>query len=129
MKGKMFIILAVLLVISYFLYEHGKKNSQAQRQDDPSKYISGVVTDTKGNPIPKVTVYLLGADLKDGTNSSGEYRIKAVIGDELIISHPMYKKRAIEIKNKTENIVLQGVNENNELKDKIKEDFPDMEVQ
>lgn len=128
MKGKMFIILTVLLIISYFLYEHGNNNKNKKLEDGPEKYITGVITDTEGKPIPKVMVYLLGADIKSGTNSDGEYKIKAVIGDELIITHPLYKKRAIEIKNRAENITLYKTNEDN-LKDKIKEDFPNMEVQ
>lgn len=128
MKGKMFIILTVLLIVSYFLYEHGNSNKNKKLEDGPEKYITGVITDTQGKPIPKVMVYLLGADIKSGTNNEGEYKIKAVIGDELIITHPLYKKRAIEIKNKVENITLYKTDEDS-LKDKIKEDFPDMEVQ
>lgn len=127
MKGKMFIILAVMLVISYFLYQHGNKASQ--QPDDPSRYITGAVTDSQGSPISKATVYLLGADTKVGTDGNGEYKIKAVVGDELIITHPMYKKRAIEIKSKSENVTLLLLNEKDELKDKIKEDFPEMDIQ
>ena len=123
----MFILLTVMLVISYFLYQHG--NKQPKVQDDPSRYITGIVSDSKGNPIPKVTVYLLGDDVKAGTNSEGEYKIRAVIGDELIITHPLYKKRAIEIKSKAENVTLLLLNEKDELKEKLKEDFPDMEIQ
>jgi len=128
MKGKLFIILTVLLVISYFLYEHGNGNKAKKLQDNPENYITGVVTDSNGKPLHKVTVYLLGADIKTGTDKDGAYKIKAVIGDELIFSHPMFKKKDIVIKDKVENVTLYGLNEDN-LKDRVKEDFPDMNIQ
>lgn len=125
MKGKMFLVMLALLVISYFLYEFrgGPKRAKVK---EPAQMVTGVISDGNGNPIPKATIYVLGAETKAYTDKNGEYIIEATKGDELIISHSQYKRRSIEVNEKKENINLEL--KNSELKDKIKEDFPEMEI-
>lgn len=126
MKGKMFLIMGVLLIASYFLYEY-KGRPKTGKDKDPAKIVTGTVTNTNGSPVSKATIYLLGTEIKAHSDKNGEYSIEAREGDEFIVSHPMYNKKSVEVKSPKENITL--IPKDNDLKDKIQEDFPDMEVE
>ncbi len=59
-----------------------KKDSPASRQ---SKVITGKVTDTKGQPIPGVTVRSKGNNINTQTDGDGVYRLKLQDTDEVLI--------------------------------------------
>ena len=101
------IILLILLVISYFLYEwKGNPVEMKERKQQQKEYITGTITNQNGNPVSKATVYLLGSSIKSNSNGEGEYSIEATIGDELIISHPKYENHSVEVKDKIQDIRL-----------------------
>lgn len=126
MKGKLFLIMGVLLIASYFLYEY-KGAPGARKEKEPAKIVTGVITSTNGSPVSKATIYLLGTEIKAYSDRDGEYSIEAREGDEFIVSHPMYNKKSVDVKSPKENITL--VPKGDDLKDKIQEDFPDMKVE
>lgn len=127
MKGKMMLLLGVLLIGSYFLYEwRGNPQEISQRRKQTASYISGKVTGANGNPISKVTVYLLGSDRNTTSDSDGKYSIQAVVGDELVFSHPKYTTLSIEVKDTVQNVTLQP--KDTELTEQIRRDFPGVEI-
>jgi len=131
MKGKMLAAMLVLLVISFFLYQYrdDKRKKDRQKIKDSIEVVSGFITDQDTNqPISKVTVYLLGTNVQAVSNSRGAYTIEARMGDELIVSHHRYKKKSVEVNSNDLNIQLSPLGTENDLSEKIKEDFPEMEI-
>ena len=43
--------------------------------DESLKYVSGVVTDASGNPLPGATLLIKGTTTGMATNANGEYKI------------------------------------------------------
>lgn len=126
MKGKLFLIMGILLIASYFLYEY-KGRPNTGKEKEPPKIVTGTINNTNGNPVSKATIYLLGTEIKAYSDKNGEYSIEAREGDELIVSHPMYNKKSIEVKGPKENITL--ATKGSDLKEKIQEEFPNLDIQ
>ena len=131
MKGKMFLAMLGLLVISFFIYQfrESKRSENRRKREESKEMVSGIITDQYTNePVSKATIYLLGSEKKANSNSRGAYEIEARMGDELIISHARYKKKSVEITSTDENIKLIPIEVDDNLKEKIEEDFPEMEI-
>lgn len=66
----------------------------------PSKTITGIVTDEKGNPIVGATIIIKGTQIEATTDSKGAFNI--TVQDEnavLVISYVGYEQKEIKIKN------------------------------
>lgn len=125
-KGTLGVFMLVLLAISYFLYDHTGPNKKSTKENKVTT-VTGKITDKEnGNAISKVTVQLNDSPTKVLTNEKGEYSIPAEKGEQLFISHPKYQRTSVEITEGTQDIQLTP--KNSELEDKLKEDFPDMQI-
>lgn len=70
--------------------------------------IQGVVTDSKGNPLPGVSIKVKGANTGTVTNALGHYQIDAPADAVLLISFIGYQSQELLVNNKgTLNITLQ----------------------
>ncbi|GAB6011338.1 carboxypeptidase-like regulatory domain-containing protein [Viscerimonas tarda] len=126
MKGKLGALMLVLLVVSYFLdkqFGHAAKT----KEDTGIVIVTGQVTNREnGNAVVKATIEIQGTPTKTFTGDKGEYSIPCKKGDQLIASHPKYKRISVEITEDTQDILLTP--KNSELTDKLKADFPEMEL-
>lgn len=85
----------------------------------PSKLqsgVSGIVTDSSGNPLIGVTVQVKGSKVGTTTNAEGHYTIDASASDTLVFSYVGYASREVAVGTEEEiNVVLQesssGLNE------------------
>lgn len=127
MKGKMMLIMGVLLIGSFFLYKwKGTPHDIKQKHKREAEYVTGTISNENGNPISRVTVYLIGSEAKGYSDNNGKYTIEGVIGDELHFSHPRYKSQTVEVQDKVLDVVL--IFKDDKLKEQIKSDFPGAEV-
>lgn len=62
------------------------------------KYITGVVTDVKGESLIGVTVMLKGTTQGTVTENNGKFSVVGNIGDMLIISYVGYVSQTIKIR-------------------------------
>ena len=126
MKGKLGALMLVLLVISYFLHQQFGPGNKVKTETGVIT-VTGQITDREnGKVINKATLQIQGTPTKVSTDDKGEYSVPAKKGDQLLISHPKYRRMVIEITDETQDIQL--VPKESELKDKLKEDFPDMQI-
>ena len=68
----------------------------------------------------------MGSDRNTTSDSEGKYSIQAVVGDELVFSHPKYTTLSIEVKDTVQNVTLQP--KDTELTEQIRKDFPGVEI-
>ncbi|MFR9166464.1 MAG: carboxypeptidase-like regulatory domain-containing protein [Dysgonomonas sp.] len=109
MKGKMILIMGVLLIASYFLYEWkgNPRDKNRKKEVVHTEFVTGTITDHNGSIVSKATVYLLGSDEKTYSDSKGMFEIPAKDGDELIISHPRYKIQSVNVKKEKIDVILR----------------------
>lgn len=70
--------------------------------------ISGKVTDSSGQPLESVTVFILGTYTNTSTDAEGNYRIAAASGQTLVFSYLGFNTENIQVTNKTViNVVMQ----------------------
>lgn len=70
--------------------------------------IQGVVTDSKGNPLPGVSIKVKGANTGTVTNAQGHYQIDAPADAVLVISFIGFQSQELSVNDKgTLNITLQ----------------------
>ena len=71
--------------------------------DESLKYVSGVVTDASGNPLPGATLLIKGTTTGMATNANGEYKIGVPKNGEctLIFSFMGMKTQYVKVGNKT----------------------------
>jgi len=110
-------LLMMLNLCCYGLYARAAINqSIAQKRDDI--YVSGTVTDEKGNPLPGVTVMVKGGTAATATNAIGNYRIKAPIDGILVFKMIGFKTVEAAVKaNSALNITLKE--DNNALREVV----------
>jgi len=131
MKGKIGLLMMVFIVISYFLYQYGNNKSSA-KQENKSITITGIITGNSDDvPVSRATIELQDSRERTMTNENGEFKISAKKGQKLFISHPYYKKKVVEVTGVKLDIKLfeKGEASNDNLKDKVKEDFPNVIIE
>lgn len=79
------------------------KLKSIKTDDEGAKYVSGVVTDVAGNPLPGATLLIKGTVTGMATNTNGEYKISVPKHGEctLIFSFMGMKTQYIKVSNKT----------------------------
>ena len=126
-KGNLSILMLVLLVLSYFIYENFGPASKEKKEVTTVITITGLVTDREtGKAIVKAVVRLGGTPTSVFTNGNGEYSIPGNKGDQLQFSHPNYRRMAIEVTDEVQDVQL--IPKESRVKEKLKEDFPDMQI-
>ena len=79
------------------------KLKATQEKEQELKYVSGVVTDQAGNPLPGATLLIKGTTTGMATNTNGEYKIGVPKDGEctLIFSFMGMKTQYVKVGNKT----------------------------
>ena len=126
MKVKIGALMLVFLIISYFLNEQFGGSNKTKENINVMIVTGKVTNQESGNAVLRATVQIIGAPTKTFTDDNGEYSIPCNIGDELLVSHPKFKRISIEVTVETQDIQL--IPKDSQLKDKLEEDFPDMIV-
>jgi TonB-dependent SusC/RagA subfamily outer membrane receptor len=73
--------------------------------------INGVVSDTKGDPIPGATVTIKGTTQATSTNITGAFSIVAKSGDVLVVSSVSYTPKEVTVTSATKyNVTLEDAN-------------------
>ena len=68
--------------------------------------ISGIVTDSNGDPIPAVSVVVQGTAYGVSTDFDGQYSLDSQFGESLIFSYLGFQTQVIEINSANINITL-----------------------
>lgn len=90
MKAKLGIILALLCVVSFFIYDW--QDVKKTKKQDKEVLINGKIVDAVDNtPISGVTIAIQGTNPKSLSNAEGEYAIMARGSDELVFKHAKYR--------------------------------------
>lgn len=95
MKAKLGIILVLLCVVSFFIYDARdiKKTNKMQKET----LISGRIVNAKNDiPIEGATIAIQGGNPKSLSNANGEYAIVARGDQELVFKHPKYRSLVVE---------------------------------
>lgn len=93
MKSKLGIVLFVVCIISFFLYEKKGSNNTT----DKEVLFRGVVLSTPDNlPINNVEVGIAGFNASTLTNVDGEYLIMVKPSQELVFKHKDYKSQVVK---------------------------------
>lgn len=94
MKAKLGIILALLCIVSFFIYD--SKDIKKTKQQEKEILINGkIVNAADDKPIEGVTIAIQGTNPKSLSNANGEYAIMARGDQELVFKHPKYKSLVI----------------------------------
>ena len=105
-KGKLGLLMLLFLVGSYFLYQH-KSPETTGKQKENVITVTGQVTDRhSGKPIVKATVEVTGTPTRVVTDDQGVYSIPASKGNQLLVTHPKYRRMMFEITGSVEDIQL-----------------------
>lgn len=97
MKSKLGIILVLLCVVSFYIYD--SKDIKKTKQQEKEVLINGkIVNAANDKPIEGVTIAIQGTNPKSLSNANGEYAIMARGEQELVFKHPKYKSLVIGAK-------------------------------
>lgn len=131
---KVFIVftkLFTLLLILSSVNTHGQNGNMLPEDKGPYITVRGSVIDIeKMAPVPKVNIEITGGDYTT-TGFDGEFRIRARVGDELVIRSTDFETRYYTIKdNQRIRVEVQSLSEDNVLDDqedkkKSKQSFTD----
>lgn len=106
MKGKLGVLVLVLLVVSYFLDKQFGGSVQP-KQDTSVMTVTGKVTNKEnGNAIVRALVEVQATPTKTMTGDNGEYSIPAKKGDLLVISHSKYRRITVEVAEDVQDVQL-----------------------
>lgn len=98
MKAKLGIILVLLCVVSFYIYD--SKDIKKTKQQEKVTLISGkIVNAENGQPVKDVAIAIQGTNPQSLSNAEGEYIIQARGDQELVFKHPKYKSLVITAKN------------------------------
>lgn len=81
----------ILLKEKNVLFDSGTKTISEQAM------VSGIVTDSKGMPLPAVNVYIKGTNRGTQTDFDGKYDIEVAQGEELTFQYIGFETKAIEV--------------------------------
>lgn len=97
MKAKLGIILVVLCVVSFYIYD--SKDIKKTKQQAKETLINGkIVNAADDKPISGASIAIQGTNPKSLSNANGEYAILARGDQELVFKHPDYKSLVIVAK-------------------------------
>jgi len=97
------LIYIILFFTSAFVFAQQDRNKM---EDGKSYYIKGeVLLKNSGDPLSDVEVQVYGGNYTK-TSLSGNFRIKAKIGDEIVISHPSIETVSYILKNKDDQLKI-----------------------
>lgn len=127
MKGKLGIIFGLFCVASFFLYRMGESNRAKMTKET---FINGKVIDAVNEkPIQGVRIAVAGNNPKSASDENGDFVVLARNSEELILKHPDYKSTVISAQDaKLVRLEPQTAASEDTLKEQIKKDFPDAEV-
>ncbi len=76
--------------------------TEVQQENITEITVNGVVTDTKGTPLPSVSVVIPGTPFGTMTNDKGEYRLNRVpVAAEMVVSYISYQMQRVPVKGRT----------------------------
>lgn len=84
-----FVVIMILLSLSFSGYSKGNiyiNRSPTSQQNDDSFTLRGTVTDEEGDPLPGVSIILVGTTRGVATDLDGTYMITVSYGDKLLVS-------------------------------------------
>jgi len=97
------LIYIIIFFTSAFVFAQQDRNKM---EDGKSYYIKGeVLLKNSGDPLSDVEVQVYGGNYTK-TSLSGNFRIKAKIGDEIVISHPSIETVSYTLKNKDDQLKI-----------------------
>lgn len=100
-----------IILCSLGTYANVKQNNYAtgivQSVSTQEILIKGKIVDESGIGISFATIYIKGSQRATQSNDTGEFEIKAKIGEELVVDFVGYQKSITKITSNTMNIVLQ----------------------
>ena len=96
MRLLVFKVLCSISATLFFLFVF-YPSSSVIGQTTKTKF-TGIITDSKGAPLPGVTVTVRGAQQKAITNADGSFEIDANEKDVLVVSHVGFKEEEVTLK-------------------------------
>lgn len=83
----------------------------------PAREIMGTVTDTAGQPLPGVTIRIMGRPGGTTTDASGQFRLKAESGDMLSVSYIGYRPMQLRAATTARAAAIKMLPATNDLKE------------
>lgn len=97
MKSKLGIILVLLCVVSFYIYD--QKDIKKTKNLEKETLISGKIVDAANDqPIQGASIAIQGTNPQSLSNANGEYAIMARKDQELVFRHAQYKSLTIDAK-------------------------------
>jgi len=125
MKARLGIIMIILCVISFFLYNKG--GSKSGSTANVEQLIQGQIVDaTTERPLEGVSVAKQGTNPSALSNSEGRYAILAFTNKELVFRRDGYKTQVVPAKDAK--LVKLEVADSAFI-NKVKADFPNAEIE
>lgn len=124
MKAKVGIMMVVLCVISFFLYNKG--GSKSAVKENVEQLIQGQIIDASSEkPLEGVSIAKQGTNPSSLSNAEGRFAILAYNNKELVFRRDGYKTLVVDAKD-AKLVKLEAVD--SAFVNKLKKDFPDMEI-
>jgi len=106
--SKSMLTVAIMLATGALVVPPGASAQAASSTQQAQGTITGIVTDTAGEPVIGASVLVKGQSTGAATDLDGRFSVKARIGDELSISSIGYKPQTVKITSTAPlNIVLE----------------------
>ena len=106
--SKSMLTVAIMLAAGALVVPPGASAQAASSTQQAQGTVTGVVTDTTGEPVVGASVLVKGQSTGAATDIDGRFTVKAKIGDELSISSIGYLPQTVKItSNEPLNIVLE----------------------
>jgi azurin len=77
----------------------GKMMRLPVKEEVKEGFITGKVTDAKGNPVPYATVIISGAKIGTAADEQGNFKIKAKTGDVLKVTSAAFETKMVTLSN------------------------------
>ena len=91
--SKMLLCIVTTLFLLFLFYPFSSSFAQTGKTK-----INGVVNDSRGNPLPNVTIGIRGSQQKTMTKTDGSFEIEAPEGSILEVSHVGYLEQSLKTK-------------------------------
>lgn len=123
MKGKLYLFILVLAVVSFFLYNPKTPEPKGGKLIE----ITGKITNSDKKPVAKAAISLIGTTQKVYSDRDGEFVIQAGNKAQLVVSHSKYRTQEVSIDGKDRlNVTLLAADSAFEAQ--VRRDFPDVEL-
>lgn len=114
MKKQRALIIALFLVCGSFYWSGNEINAQTPSTQNQTGKISGIVTDSNGDPLIGASVVVKGTKIGVATDSEGRYSISAPKNSTLVISYVGCTPLDVKAQNASK-VMLKNTTELNEV--------------